>query len=53
MGRPGDNGKPKRLAKATPGAPNDDSSSAKPNQPIRLKIDQANRSPSLSTVKLA
>ena len=39
MGRPGDNGKPKRLAKATPGAPNDDSGNAKPTQPIRLKID--------------
>ena len=39
MGRPGDNGKPKRLAKATPGASNDDSGNAKPTQPIRLKID--------------
>ena len=39
MGRPGDNGAPKRLAKATPGAPNDDGGNAKPTQPIRLKID--------------
>ena len=39
MGRPGDNGEPKRLAKATPGAPNDDGGNAKRTQPIRLKID--------------
>ena len=39
MGRPSDNGAPKRLGKATPGLPNDSSGAAMPNQPIKLQID--------------
>ncbi len=39
MGRPSDNGAPKRLGKATPGLPNDISGAAMPNQPIKLQID--------------
>ncbi len=39
MGRLNDNGAPKRLAKATPGSPNDSGGAAMPNQPIKLQID--------------
>jgi hypothetical protein len=39
MGRPSDNGAPKRLARATPGSPNVSGGAAMPNQPIKLKID--------------
>jgi len=39
MGRPHDNGAPKRLTKATPGSPNDSGGAAMPNQPIKLQID--------------